>query len=37
MVKMELALARGKTLYDKRDSIKKKDEKRLMERETRIR
>jgi SsrA-binding protein len=37
MVKMELALARGKTLYDKRDSIKKKDEKRLMERESRIR
>jgi SsrA-binding protein len=37
MVKMELALARGKTLYDKRESIKKKDEKRLMARESRTR
>jgi SsrA-binding protein len=37
MVKMELALARGKTLYDKRDSIKKKDERRIMDRESRIR
>ncbi len=37
MAKMEIALAKGKTLYDKRESIKKKDEKRLMERETRIR
>jgi SsrA-binding protein len=37
MVKMELALARGKTLYDKRDSIKKKDERRMMDRESRIR
>jgi SsrA-binding protein len=36
MVKMELALARGKTLYDKRESIKKKDEKRLMARESRL-
>jgi SsrA-binding protein len=36
-VKMELALARGKTLYDKRESIKKKDEKRMMARESRSR
>lgn len=35
--KMELALAKGKTLYDKRESIKKKDEKRVAEREARIR
>lgn len=35
--KMELALAKGKTLYDKRESIKKKDEKRLTEREARLR
>ncbi len=36
VAKMEIALAKGKTLYDKRESIKKKDEKRLMERESRI-
>jgi SsrA-binding protein len=35
--KMELALAKGKTLYDKRESIKKKDEKRVADREARIR
>jgi SsrA-binding protein len=35
--KIELALAKGKTLYDKRESIKRKDEKRLAEREMRIR
>ncbi len=35
MVKLELALAKGKTLYDKRESIKKKDAKRLAEREIR--
>jgi SsrA-binding protein len=35
--KMEIALAKGKTLYDKRDSIKRKDEKRLREREMRLR
>ena len=35
--KMELALAKGKTLYDKREGIKRKDEKRLVEREERIR
>jgi SsrA-binding protein len=37
MVKMELALAKGKTLYDKRESIKRKDEKRVAEREMRSR
>jgi SsrA-binding protein len=37
MIKMEIALARGKTLYDKRESIKKKDEKRMMARELRSR
>jgi SsrA-binding protein len=35
--KLELGLAKGKTLYDKRESIKKKDEKRLTDREMRIR
>lgn len=35
--KMELALAKGKTLYDKRESIKRKDERRMVEREARIR
>jgi len=34
--KMQIALAKGKTLYDKRESIKKKDEKRLNEREMRL-
>ena len=29
---MDIALARGKKVYDKRDSIKKKDRKRDMER-----
>jgi SsrA-binding protein len=37
MVKLELALAKGKTLYDKRESIKRKDEKRVAEREMRSR
>jgi SsrA-binding protein len=37
IVKMEIALAKGKTLYDKRESIKRKDEKRLAEREMRSR
>ncbi|MCX5812570.1 MAG: SsrA-binding protein SmpB [Proteobacteria bacterium] len=37
MVKMEIALAKGKTLYDKRESIKRKDEKRVAERELRSR
>jgi len=36
MAKMEIALAKGKTLYDKRESIRKKDEKRLREREGRL-
>jgi SsrA-binding protein len=31
--KVEIALARGKKLYDKRDSIKERDVKREMERE----
>ncbi|WP_044172857.1 SsrA-binding protein SmpB [Flectobacillus major] len=31
--KIEIALAKGKKLYDKRDSIKEKDVKRSMERE----
>ena len=35
--KLEIALAKGKTLYDKRESIKRKDEKRLTEREMRQR
>ena len=37
MAKMEIALAKGKTLYDKRESIKRKDEKRLTAREMRQR
>jgi SsrA-binding protein len=37
MVKLELALAKGKTLYDKRESIKRKDERRVAERELRSR
>jgi SsrA-binding protein len=32
-VKIEIALARGKKLYDKRDSIKDRDQKRNLERE----
>jgi SsrA-binding protein len=32
MVKVELALARGKKTYDKRESIKKKDQRRELER-----
>lgn len=37
VVKVELALARGKTLADKREQIKKRDEKRILEREMRSR
>lgn len=37
MAKMQIALAKGKTLYDKRESIKQKDEKRITEREIRFR
>lgn len=32
LVKIEMALAKGKKLYDKRDDIKKKDQKRDIER-----
>ncbi len=35
--KLELGLAKGKTLYDKRESIKRKDEKRVTERELSLR
>jgi SsrA-binding protein len=35
--KIELGLAKGKTLYDKRESIRRKDEKRAVEREMRLR
>ena len=33
LVKVEIGLARGKKLYDKRDDISKKDQKREIERE----
>ena len=36
LVKMEIGLARGKKLYDKRETIAKKDQKREAERELRI-
>ncbi len=32
LVKIEIALAKGKKLYDKRESLKKKDDKRRIER-----
>ena len=32
LVKLEIALAKGKKLYDKRESLKKKDDKRRIER-----
>jgi SsrA-binding protein len=35
--KIELALAKGKATYDKREAIKRKDERRINERELRIR
>ncbi|HBE44310.1 MAG TPA: SsrA-binding protein [Deltaproteobacteria bacterium] len=35
--KVELALAKGKTLYDKRENIKRRDEKRIAERERKSR
>lgn len=35
-IKLEFGLAKGKTLYDKRESIKRKDEKRATERELRL-
>lgn len=37
LVKIEIGLARGKKLYDKRDDIAKKDQKREAEREFKIR
>ncbi len=36
LVKMEIGLARGKKLYDKRETIAKKDQKREAEREFRV-
>jgi SsrA-binding protein len=36
IVKCELGIARGKKLFDKRDDIRKKDQKRELEREFRI-
>jgi len=36
MVKCELGIARGKKLFDKRDDIRKRDQKRELEREFRI-
>ena len=37
LVKVEIGLARGKKLYDKRDDIAKKDQKRDAEREFKVR
>ena len=37
LVKVEIGLARGKKLYDKRDDIAKKDQKREAERELKVR
>lgn len=37
LVKMEIGLAKGKKLYDKRDDIAKKDQKREAEREFKVR
>ena len=36
LVKVEIGLARGKKLYDKRETIAKKDQKREAERELRV-
>ena len=36
LVKLEIALARGKKLYDKRDSIAKKDMRRESERDFKV-
>ena len=36
LIKVEIALAKGKKLYDKRDDIAKKDQKRAAEREFKI-
>lgn len=37
LVKVEIGLARGKKLYDKREDIAKKDQKREIEREFKVR
>ena len=37
LVKMEIGLAKGKKLYDKRDDIAKKDQKREAQREFKVR
>lgn len=36
LIKIEIALAKGKKLFDKRDDIAKKDQKRAAEREFKI-
>ena len=36
MVKCELGIAKGKKLFDKRDDIRKRDQKREIEREYRV-
>ena len=36
LVKVEIALAKGKKLYDKRDTIAKKDQRREAEREFKV-
>lgn len=37
LVKVQIGLARGKNLYDKREDIAKKDQRREAEREMKIR
>lgn len=37
LVKLEIGMAKGKKLYDKRDDIAKKDQKREAQREFKIR
>lgn len=37
LVKVEIGLARGKKLYDKREDIAKKDQRRELEREFKVR
>lgn len=37
LIKVEIALAKGKKLYDKRDDIAKKDQRRAAEREFKVR
>ncbi len=36
LVKVEIGLARGKKLYDKREDIAKKDQRRELEREFKV-